>query len=128
MSMDTENNSLSDSQTRSGSNVPYYGSYGSCSIFDYPSQQMPYAIPMHADQQYPPNWVNPNYPIHGSVGRDQATYVWHINNYLENYASTFSWKIIVRINIEMYLIYLNQQGIHFGFKFQTRNVLLIYYV
>ena len=30
----------------------------------------------------------------------------------------FPGKIIVRIKIEMYLMYLNQQGIHFGFKFQ----------
>ncbi|KAK3225695.1 hypothetical protein Dsin_005557 [Dipteronia sinensis] len=67
---DTEDSSLGDSQTMSGSHVPYYGSYGGCNIFDYPSPQMPYA-----DQQYPPSWVNPNYPIHGSVGRDQATYV-----------------------------------------------------
>ncbi|KAK3225622.1 hypothetical protein Dsin_005484 [Dipteronia sinensis] len=29
-------------QTRSGSHVPYYGSYGRCNIFDYPSPQMPY--------------------------------------------------------------------------------------
>ena len=36
----------------------------------------------------------------------------------------FPGKIIVRINIEMYFMYLNQQGIHFGFKFQTYNVLL----
>ena len=79
MSIDTENSSLGDSQTMSGSHVPYYGSYGGYNIFDYPSPQMSYAIPMHADQQYPPSWVNPNYPIHGSVGRDQATYVWHIN-------------------------------------------------
>ena len=53
---------------------------------------MPYAIPMHAVQQYPPSWVNSNYPIHESVERDQATYVWYINNYLENYASMFSWE------------------------------------
>ena len=58
-----------------GSHIPNYGSYGGYNIFDYPSPQMPYAIPMHADQQYLPSWVNPNYPIHGSVGRAQATYV-----------------------------------------------------
>ena len=76
----------------SHSHVPNYGSYSGCNIFDYPSPQMSYAISMHADQQYPPSWVNPNYPIHGSVGRDQATYEWHINNYIENYASTFYWE------------------------------------
>ena len=90
MSMDTETSFLSDSQTRSGSHVPYYGSYGGYNIFDYPSPQMSYAIHIHTDQQYPPSWVNPNCPIHGSIGRDKATYVWHINNYHENYASTFS--------------------------------------
>ncbi|KAK3193173.1 hypothetical protein Dsin_024483 [Dipteronia sinensis] len=84
MSIETENSSLGDSQIMSGSHVPYYGSYGDCNIFDYPSPQMPYAILM---QQYPPSWVNLNYSIHGSVGRDQAIYEWHINNYLENYAS-----------------------------------------
>ena len=36
----------------------------------------------------------------------------------------FPGKIIVQIKMEMYLMYLNQQGIHFGFKFQTCNVLL----
>ena len=59
----------------SGSHVPNYGSYGGCNIFDYPSPQMTYAIPMHADKQYTSSWVNPNYPIHGSIGREQATYV-----------------------------------------------------
>ena len=49
MSIDTENSSLGDSQTVSSSHVPYYGSYVDCNIFDYPSPQMPYAIPMHAD-------------------------------------------------------------------------------
>ncbi|KAK3206898.1 hypothetical protein Dsin_020944 [Dipteronia sinensis] len=56
MSMNTENSYLDDSQTMSGSHVPYYGSYSDCSIFDYLSPQMSYAIPMHADQQYPPSW------------------------------------------------------------------------
>ncbi|KAK3227508.1 hypothetical protein Dsin_007370 [Dipteronia sinensis] len=55
MNMDTENSSLGDLQTMSGSHVPYYGSYGCCSIFDYPFPQMSYAIHMHADQQYPPS-------------------------------------------------------------------------
>ena len=111
MSIDIENSSLSDSQTRSGSYFPYYGSYGGYNIFDYPSPQMPYAIPMHAVQQYPPSWVNPNYPIHGSVGRDQATYVWHINNYIENYASTFSWEN-----------YCSNQDINISYVFEpTRN-------
>ncbi|KAK3225561.1 hypothetical protein Dsin_005423 [Dipteronia sinensis] len=53
MSMDTKNGSLGDSQTMSGSHVPYYGS---CRIFDYPSPQMSYAIPMLVDQQYLPSW------------------------------------------------------------------------
>ena len=75
MSINTKNSSLGDSQTMLGSHVLYYGSYGGCSIFDYLSSQMPYAILMYADQQYPPSWINPNYPIHGSIGRDHATYV-----------------------------------------------------
>ena len=52
------------------SHVPNYGSYGGCNIFDYPSPQMSYAIPMPVDQQYPPTWVNPNYQIHESFGKD----------------------------------------------------------
>ena len=36
--------------------------------------------------------VNPNYPIDGSVRRDQTTYACHINNHLENYAITFSYE------------------------------------
>ena len=43
---------------------------------------------------------------------------------LKTMLARFSGKIIVRIKIEMYLMYLNQQGIRFGFKFQTYNVLL----
>ncbi|KAK3231865.1 hypothetical protein Dsin_003746 [Dipteronia sinensis] len=55
MNIDTKNSSLGDSQTISSSHVLYYGSYGGCNIFDYPSPQMSYAIPIHADQQYPPS-------------------------------------------------------------------------
>ena len=44
------------------------------------------------DSQIMLSWVNPNYPNHGSVGRDQAIYMQHINNYIENYANTFSWE------------------------------------
>ena len=43
---------------------------------------------------------------------------------LKTMQAYFLGNIIVRIKIEMYLMYLNQQGIHVGFKFQTRNVLL----
>ena len=43
---------------------------------------------------------------------------------LKTMLAHFPGKIIVRIKIDMYLMYLNQQGIHFGFKFQTSNVLL----
>ena len=43
---------------------------------------------------------------------------------LKTMQARFLGKIIVRIKIEMYLMYLKQQGIHFGFEFQTRNVLL----
>ena len=108
MRIDIENSSLGDSQIMLGSHVQYYGSYGDCNIFDYLSSQMSYAIPMHVDQQYPPSWVNPNYPIHGSVGRDQTTCMWHINHTLKTKLARFPEKIIVRIKIEMYLMYLNQ--------------------
>ena len=37
---------------------------------------------------------------------------------LKTMQARFLGKIIVRIKIEMYLMYLNQQGIYFGFKFQ----------
>ena len=43
---------------------------------------------------------------------------------LKTMQTRFLGKNIIRITIEMYLMYLNQQEIHFGFKFQTRNVLL----
>ena len=38
----------------------------------------------------------------------------------------FPRKIIVRIKIEMYLMYLNQQGIHFGFKISNMQCIVMY--
>ena len=93
ISMDTEHSSYGNSQNRSNFNTPYQGSYGAYNIFDYPSPQMPYEISMHEDEQYPPTWVNPNYPIYGlSVGRNKSIYTWHMNNYLLNYDTTVSWQ------------------------------------
>ena len=37
MGIDTENSFLGDSQTKSGSHVPNYSSYGGSNIFDYAS-------------------------------------------------------------------------------------------
>ena len=93
MSIDIEYSSYYDSQNGSNFNTLYQGSYGAYNIFDYPSPQMPYEISMHGDEQYPPTWVNPNYPIYGlSLGRNKSIYTWHINNYLQNYATTVSWQ------------------------------------
>ena len=58
------------------------------------------------------------------MGRDQATYVRHINNYIENYASTFSWENYGS-NQDRNVSYVFEPARNsFGFKFQTRNVLL----
>ena len=54
---------------------------------------MSYEISIYGDEQYPSTWVNPNYLIYGlSVGRNKSIYTWHINNYLQNYATTVSWQ------------------------------------
>ena len=91
MSVDTKHSSYGDSQNRSNFNTRYQCFYGAYNIFDYHSPQMPYKISMHGDEQYPPTWVNPNYSIYGlSVGRNKLIYTWHINNYLQNYATTVS--------------------------------------
>ena len=93
MSMDTVHSSYGDSQNESNFNTPYQGFYDAYNIFDYLLPQMPYEISMHGNEQYTPTCINPNYPIYElSVGRNKSIYTWHINNYLQNYATIISWQ------------------------------------
>ena len=84
----------------SGSQVPNYGSYGGCNIFDYPSPQMSYEIPMHADQQTTQFMDQLEEIKQHTCGILITT--------LKTIQARFLGEIILQIKIEMYLMYLNQ--------------------